>query len=124
MSAHSIPSTMDLISHAMIHHGVCVHFHLAGSINADTDIPLVPPLKHHNFRIFWLNNKEMFFTQQAEHIFQQICKSGIDRDETTENIPEGIKLLVSSLCALNPILGNFAGITGAQFVGCGRLYCI
>jgi len=52
-------------SNALAYHGACIHFHLTGSINSETDIPLVPPLKNHNFRVFWLNNKEMFFTQQV-----------------------------------------------------------
>ncbi|ODM97221.1 DmX-like protein 2 [Orchesella cincta] len=83
MATHSIPSAMDLMqNHALMHHGVAVHFHLAGSINAETDIPLVPPLKHHNFRVFWLNNKEMFFTQKSELILQEICRKGVEREDS------------------------------------------
>jgi hypothetical protein len=90
MSMHSIPSSLDYVqSHSLMHHGISVHFHLAGSINAETDIPLVPPLKHHNFRVFWLNNKEMFFTQQAEIILHEICRRGMERDLTGDNFDEG-----------------------------------
>ena len=49
------------------------HFHLAVSINADTDIPLVPLLSSGSgeplsFVIHWLNNKDMNFTWQAEKV--------------------------------------------------------
>ncbi|OXA37046.1 DmX-like protein 2 [Folsomia candida] len=89
-SVHSIPSTMDFVqAHHMMHHGIAVHFHLSASINAETDIPLVPALKHHNFRVFWLNNKEMFFTQQAETILQEICRKGMERDDSGDNFDEG-----------------------------------
>ncbi|KAG8181368.1 hypothetical protein JTE90_008839 [Oedothorax gibbosus] len=54
-----------------------LHFHLAGSINAETDIPLVPRLSHGrtkepNFVVHWLNNKEMAFTHAAEHLLQDV----------------------------------------------------
>ncbi|GFY48442.1 dmX-like protein 2 [Trichonephila inaurata madagascariensis] len=54
-----------------------LHFHLAGSINALTDIPLVPSLggshtKDPNFVVHWLNNKEMAFTHAAEHLLQDV----------------------------------------------------
>nr|XP_042903510.1 dmX-like protein 2 [Parasteatoda tepidariorum] len=54
-----------------------LHFHLAGSINAETDIPLVPRLsggrtKEPNFVVHWLNNKEMAFTHAAEHLLQDV----------------------------------------------------
>ena len=73
----------------LLNHGPSVHFHLAGSINAETDIPLVPPLKHHNFRVFWINNKEMFFTQQSEAILQELCRKGMERDESMDNTDDG-----------------------------------
>jgi hypothetical protein len=89
-STNSIPTTLDFVqSHNLMHHGITVHFHLSASINADTDIPLVPALKHHNFRVFWLNNKEMFFTQRAEIILQEICRKGMERDDSGENFEEG-----------------------------------
>lgn len=74
-----------------------LHFHLAATINAQTgtstfalantshfvpkllcfllpDIPLVPSLgesgSSKGFVVHWLNNKEMHFTLQAEHILQ------------------------------------------------------
>lgn len=89
-SVHSIPSTMDFLqAHNSMHHGIAVHFHLSASINAETDIPLVPPLKHHNFRVFWLNNKEMFFTQRAELILQEICRRGLEREDMSTEFEEG-----------------------------------
>ncbi|XP_074603304.1 rabconnectin-3 alpha isoform X2 [Brevipalpus obovatus] len=60
------------------------HFHLAASINAETDIPLVPSLStndavnsssartYPNFVMHWLNNKEMVFTRAAERLLQDI----------------------------------------------------
>lgn len=78
-----------------MHHGVAVHFHLAGSINAETDIPLVPPLKHHNFRVFWLNNKEMFFTQKSELILQEICRKGMEREDSAEPLAPGTYDLIT-----------------------------
>lgn len=90
INSHAIPSAMDLMhSHALMHHGVAVHFHLAGSINAETDIPIVPPLKHHNFRVFWLNNKEMFFTQKSELILQEICRKGLEREDSGDGLGQG-----------------------------------
>jgi len=87
LGLNAYSSIMDFShSHSMlVNHGACVHFHLAGSINAETDIPLVPPLKHHNFRVFWINNKEMFFSQQAEAILHDLCRKGMDKDPSTEN---------------------------------------
>ena len=51
------------------------HFHLAATINAETDIPLVPSINsvsEQNFVIHWLNNKEMFFTSEAENILLEV----------------------------------------------------
>jgi len=99
MTTHSIPSAMDLMqNHALMHHGVAVHFHLAGSINAETDIPLVPPLKHHNFRVFWLNNKEMFFTQKSELILQEICRKGVEREDSGDGFHHGKHSILILLC--------------------------
>ncbi|XP_065362975.1 dmX-like protein 2 [Calliphora vicina] len=68
-----------------------VHFHLAASINAETDIPLVPsmhsnssdPSTQNNFILHWLNNKEMNFTLQAEAILQELTKKVIDEENNT-----------------------------------------
>jgi len=87
-----------------------IHFHLAASINAKSDIPLVPKLDDDlndlnnadekaqpSFVMHWLNNKEMIFTQQAEKLLQQISKkifkaeTNVDaklyeNDDTDENL--------------------------------------
>lgn len=92
LTTSGVCSTIDYShSHSLLlNHGACVHFHLACSINAETDIPLVPPLKHHNFRVFWINNKEMFFTQQAEAILHELCrKNGTDKEDSSENTEDG-----------------------------------
>lgn len=52
-----------------------LHFHLAASINAETDIPLVPSLAGGGrFILHWLHNKEMHFTSQAEAILHDLTK--------------------------------------------------
>ncbi|XP_018017231.1 dmX-like protein 2 isoform X2 [Hyalella azteca] len=67
------------------------HFHLAASINAATDIPLVPSLSssqpgggtddsEHNFVLHWLNNKEMHFTQEAENLLLEVSKKALEKD--------------------------------------------
>lgn len=89
-----------------------IHFHLAASINAKSDIPLVPKLENDfndannanekvqpSLVMHWLNNKEMIFTQQAEKLLQQISKKIFkaeaaeaaanklsDNDDTDENL--------------------------------------
>lgn len=55
------------------------HFHLAGSINPKTDIPLLPTTGNPNDQLFhfqlnWLNNKELQFTTEAEKILQEMHK--------------------------------------------------
>ncbi|XP_011350261.1 dmX-like protein 2 isoform X3 [Ooceraea biroi] len=64
-----------------------MHFHLAASINAETDIPLVPslitgdPEREPNFILHWLNNKEMHFTMQAENILQELTRKVVEKEE-------------------------------------------
>ncbi|KAJ8668951.1 hypothetical protein QAD02_000210 [Eretmocerus hayati] len=64
-----------------------MHFHLAASINAETDIPLVPSLitgdpdREPNFILHWLNNKEMQFTMQAENILQELTRKVVEKEE-------------------------------------------
>lgn len=90
-----------------------MHFHLAASINAETgefyslvfknemsnnnnlflvsDIPLVPslitddPEREPNFILHWLNNKEMHFTMQAEHILQDLTRKVVEKEEGLQN---------------------------------------
>lgn len=66
-------------------------FHLAASINAETDIPLVPSISgggalgggsgsaetEQSFVIHWLNNKEMHFTAEAENILLEVSLSNL-----------------------------------------------
>ncbi|CAG2169135.1 unnamed protein product [Oppiella nova] len=69
-----------------------LHFHLTASINAETDIPLVPSMSTNingadsstkpSFVMHWLNNKEMFFTQSAEKILQDISLKIIQNEST------------------------------------------
>ncbi|XP_037292444.1 dmX-like protein 2 isoform X2 [Manduca sexta] len=62
-----------------------LHFHLAASINAETDIPLVPSLSGGGrFILHWLHNKEMHFTSQAEAILHDLTKKILDKEETDE----------------------------------------
>lgn len=68
-----------------------LHFHLAGTINALTDIPLVPSMAaqtgtnqtQQNFTLHWLNNKEMQFSVEAEKIMEDLFKLSLDRDDTS-----------------------------------------
>jgi len=72
-----------------------MHFHLAASINAETDIPLVPsmqtsdPANQNVFILHWLNNKEMHFTLQAEAILQELTKKVIDEENGHGNASSG-----------------------------------
>lgn len=88
----SLPSTYSVHDfHSYGYHGTGVtpglHFHLATSINAETDIPLVPsiqttdPANQPNFIIHWLNNKEMHFSLQAEAILQEMTKKVIEKEQ-------------------------------------------
>ncbi|XP_041980851.1 dmX-like protein 2 isoform X4 [Aricia agestis] len=62
-----------------------LHFHLAASINAETDIPLVPSLSGGGrFILHWLHNKEMHFTSQAETILHDLTKKILDKEENEE----------------------------------------
>ncbi|CAG0879339.1 unnamed protein product [Cyprideis torosa] len=96
-SSSTAPATMlpsDLSAHEL-HTGVpppspvpaVYHFHLAASINAETDIPLVPSMvakdpekDHHQFVLHWVNSKEMQFTEQAEEILLQLGKKALGAD--------------------------------------------
>ncbi|XP_071522289.1 dmX-like protein 2 [Panulirus ornatus] len=62
-------------------------FHLAASINAETDIPLVPSISgvtsgesEQSFVIHWLNNKEMHFTSEAENILLEISRRAMEKE--------------------------------------------
>uniref|UniRef100_A0A6B2EFJ9 Putative rabconnectin n=1 Tax=Phlebotomus kandelakii TaxID=1109342 RepID=A0A6B2EFJ9_9DIPT len=88
----SLPSTYSVHDfHSYGYHGTGVtpglHFHLAASINAETDIPLVPsmqtndPSTQPNFILHWLNNKEMHFSLQAESILQEMARKVIEKED-------------------------------------------
>ncbi|XP_023230378.1 dmX-like protein 2 [Centruroides sculpturatus] len=82
-----------------------VHFHLAASINAETDIPLVPTMlgissnTEPNFVLHWLNNKEMTFTVAAEQLIQEISQKVLNGDvdiadnghSDAETFPDNVK---------------------------------
>ncbi|XP_041373660.1 dmX-like protein 2 isoform X2 [Gigantopelta aegis] len=84
MSSANLPSmgsVHDFHKFALNHNGVSpvLHFHLAGSINPETDIPLQPIVGNKgdmecNFRLHWLNNKELHFTVEAEKILHDLHK--------------------------------------------------
>lgn len=88
----TLPSTYSVHDfHSYGYHGTGVtpglHFHLAASINAETDIPLVPsmqtndPTTQPNFILHFLNNKEMHFSLQAENIMQEMTKKLIEKED-------------------------------------------
>lgn len=88
----TLPSTYSVHDfHSYGYHGTGVtpglHFHLAASINAETDIPLVPsmqtndPATQPNFILHWLNNKEMHFSLQAEGILQDLTRRIIEKED-------------------------------------------
>lgn len=69
-----------------------MHFHLAASINAETDIPLVPKISHCTakpaFVLHWLDNKEMHFTIQAELLLEELARKVVEHPESEENNEE------------------------------------
>lgn len=96
----SLPSSYSVHDfHSYGYHGTGVtpglHFHLAASINAETDIPLVPsmqtndPSNQPNFILHWLNNKEMNFSLQAEIVLQEMARKVIEKEEGSGVNSEG-----------------------------------
>ncbi|XP_060840547.1 dmX-like protein 2 isoform X2 [Rhopalosiphum padi] len=92
----TLPSTFSVHDfHSYGFHGTGIipglHFHLAASINAETDIPLVPslsstdPEREPNFVLHWLNNKEMHFSLQAEAILNELTKKVVEKDDMLIN---------------------------------------
>ncbi|XP_054286224.1 dmX-like protein 2 isoform X3 [Macrosteles quadrilineatus] len=88
----TLPSTYSVHDfHSYGFHGTGVtpglHFHLAASINAETDIPLVPslvtgdPEREPNFVLHWLNNKETAFSLQAESLLQELTRKVVEKEE-------------------------------------------
>ncbi|XP_041465630.1 LOW QUALITY PROTEIN: dmX-like protein 2 [Lytechinus variegatus] len=66
-----------------------LHFHIAATINPNTDIPLLPAIgtmtkgSAPNFVVNWLNNKELQFTLAAETLLQ----TGQESRNSTSTIP-------------------------------------
>ncbi|CRK90097.1 CLUMA_CG003815, isoform A [Clunio marinus] len=96
----TLPSTYSVHDfHSYGYHGTGVtpglHFHLAASINAETDIPLVPsmqtndPASQPNFILHWLNNKEMHFSLQAESIMQDMTRKLIEKEDLNNLLTGG-----------------------------------
>jgi WD40 repeat protein len=89
----TLPSTYSVHDfHSYGYHGTGVtpglHFHLAASVNAETDIPLVPSISYCNprpaFVLHWLDNKEMHFSMQAESLLEELTRRVVDHPEGIE----------------------------------------
>ncbi|KAF5272292.1 hypothetical protein FQR65_LT04949 [Abscondita terminalis] len=65
-----------------------LHFHLAASVNAETDIPLVPSITYCSprpaFVLHWLNNKEMHFSLQAESLLEELTRRVVENPDSEE----------------------------------------
>lgn len=70
-----------------------LHFHLAASVNAETDIPLVPSISYCNprpaFVLHWLDNKDMHFSLQAESLLEELARYDIFLLPRVINIKKG-----------------------------------
>ncbi|XP_056021522.1 dmX-like protein 2 isoform X2 [Ostrea edulis] len=84
---NSVQSVHDFHKYAIHHNGMAtvLHFHLAASINPETDVPLLPVIgskgdQQFNFQLHWLNNKELQFTMEAEIILQDMHKGVLNVD--------------------------------------------
>ncbi|GLV44690.1 Rabconnectin-3A [Carabus blaptoides fortunei] len=93
----TLPSTYSVHDfHSYGYHGTGVtpglHFHLAASVNAETDIPLVPKITFCDpkpaFVLHWLDNKEMQFSMRAESLLEELTKRIIDQPEAEECVDE------------------------------------
>ncbi|XP_076252311.1 rabconnectin-3 alpha isoform X2 [Rhynchophorus ferrugineus] len=108
-----------------------LHFHLAASVNAETDIPLVPNINYCNpkpaFVLHWLDNKEMQFSLQAELFVEEIARPVVDNPDSEESsleplmesgAPDGVDARIESflrdwhhspdlLFSIHPIDGSF-----------------
>ncbi|CAG9822471.1 unnamed protein product [Phaedon cochleariae] len=93
----TLPSTYSVHDfHSYGYHGTGItpglHFHLAASVNAETDIPLVPSITYCNprpaFVLHWLDNKEMQFNFQAELFLEEFARPVVDNPESEESSEE------------------------------------
>ncbi|KAL8625455.1 hypothetical protein ACOMHN_018600 [Nucella lapillus] len=91
---NSMNSVHDFHRFAIHHSGVSpvLHFHLSCSINPETDLPLQPltgnPKAANNFRVHWLNNKELQFTMEAEKLLQEL-HSKLQNEESLTHMGSG-----------------------------------
>ncbi|XP_022097370.1 dmX-like protein 2 isoform X2 [Acanthaster planci] len=80
-TSSSNQETMEISGHG----GLPLHFHIAATINPNTDIPLLPAMgkmskgNTPNFVVNWLNNKELQYTLAAETLLQ------INKDDKSES---------------------------------------
>ncbi|XP_057663826.1 dmX-like protein 1 isoform X3 [Diorhabda carinulata] len=90
----TLPSTYSVHDfHSYGYHGTGItpglHFHLAASVNAETDIPLVPNISYCNpkpaFVLHWLDNKEMQFSLQAELFLEEFARPVVDNPESEDS---------------------------------------
>ncbi|XP_030754716.1 dmX-like protein 2 isoform X2 [Sitophilus oryzae] len=132
----SLPSTYSVHDfHSYGYHGTGVtpglHFHLAASVNAETDIPLVPNISYCNpkpaFVLHWLDNKEMQFSLQAELFLEEFARPVVENPESEEHsleplmesgAPDGVDARIESflrdwhhspdlLFSIHPVDGSF-----------------
>ncbi|KAL1506470.1 hypothetical protein ABEB36_005832 [Hypothenemus hampei] len=132
----TLPSTYSVHDfHSYGYHGTGVtpglHFHLAASVNAETDIPLVPSISCYNprpaFVLHWLDNKEMQFSLQAELFLEEFARPVVENPDSEENAleplmesggPDGVDARIESflrdwhhspdlLFSIHPVDGSF-----------------
>lgn len=131
----TLPSTYSVHDfHSYGYHGTGVtpglHFHLAASVNAETDIPLVPSISYCNprpaFVLHWLDNKEMHFSLQAESLLEELTKKITEHPEDEnheeplieQQAPDSLDVKIESLLrdwhhspdllfSIHPVDGSF-----------------
>ncbi|KAK9710406.1 WD domain, G-beta repeat [Popillia japonica] len=113
----TLPSTYSVHDfHSYGYHGTGVtpglHFHLAASVNAETDIPLVPRISYCNprpaFVLHWLDNKEMHYTMLAGSLLmQEMSRKVHENPETDENVEEPLMESGSNTDGLDARIESF-----------------
>ncbi|XP_017781826.1 PREDICTED: dmX-like protein 2 isoform X2 [Nicrophorus vespilloides] len=130
----TLPSTYSVHDfHSYGYHGTGVtpglHFHLAASVNAETDIPLVPSISFCNprpaFVLHWLDNKEMHFSMQAESLLEELTRRVVENpdyeesgNEESSSGPDGLDAKIETLLrdwhhspdllfSIHPVDGSF-----------------
>ncbi|XP_053573444.1 dmX-like protein 2 isoform X1 [Bombina bombina] len=99
----SQPRQHNVHHHISNHANSLCHFHIAASINPNTDIPLVLAGTAFNldegyggFVVHWLNNKELHFTSSIE-LFIQNLKSVVEQQTDNEDYEEDEEGLLMKL---------------------------